>query len=128
MSVPLSTDTVTVAGWTGGVVVLRWLASVALDDLLALEALLLPPLRTITPTAIAANAPTAMRAPRTMRPQERRGGSRSGAPGRGAPGRGWPGPGGRPCPAPDPRAGRPPPPAPTRGGAATGRAVPVGGA
>src|SRR5947209_9540484 len=107
ISVPLSTETVTAAGATGVGAVLRWLASVAEEDLLALDAVLLPPVSTITPTTIAANAPTAMSAPRTRRPHARRGAWRSGAPGRGVPGRDWPAPGGRPCPAPGPRVGRP---------------------
>src|SRR5437763_14097310 len=131
MSVPLSTETVTEAGATGVAAALRWLASVALDeDLLALDALLLPPVSTITPTAIAASAAAAMTPPSTRRPQERRDGCRSGAPGGrcGIPGRGWPAPGGRPWPAPGPPVRRPAPPAPTRGGAAPARAVPAGGA
>ena len=89
MSVPLSTETVTVEGMTAGRrVVVRWLATVLdAEDLLALEELW----RFVTMITPATTAPTTSRAASTIRTRSGPSPPRSRAhrhhPGRGPPGR-----------------------------------------
>src|SRR5215469_9192117 len=92
MSVPLSTETVTLEGTTAVTALVGRLVTpeLAADwlELLVDGLLLPPPVRMMTPATTAATATLATSAPSTSRPRERRAGGRIGAPGRaGPPGR-----------------------------------------